>query len=180
MPRSLDVEAGRPTRQEDKVFLNLAGEFAVASELNRRRVLASVTYGASKSADVFALSRDLNRVVRIEVKAAPKRARRRWIIGEKGTRPLGASADVFWVLVLFPEPIGGPPDQVQRGEQAPRFFVLSPKEVYDAWRIEADEFDQSRIRRGLGPFTGRGVPGVRLNDIGPHEGRWGKILSRLN
>jgi len=60
--------------QEDKAFLNLAGEFAVASELNRRRVLASVTYGASKCADVFALSPDMTRVVRIEVKATnPKK-----------------------------------------------------------------------------------------------------------
>ena len=34
--------------QERKSFLNLAGEFAVASELNRRGVHAAVTYGTSK------------------------------------------------------------------------------------------------------------------------------------
>ena len=37
--------------QERKSFLNLAGEFAVASELNRRGVHAAVTYGTSKRAD---------------------------------------------------------------------------------------------------------------------------------
>lgn len=34
--------------QDEKIFLNMAGEFAVASELNRRQVLASVTYGSPK------------------------------------------------------------------------------------------------------------------------------------
>ena len=42
--------------QERKSFLNLAGEFAVASELNRRGVHAAVTYGTSKRADIFAMA----------------------------------------------------------------------------------------------------------------------------
>lgn len=68
--------------QEDRIFLNLTGEFAVASELNRRRILASVTYGASKSFDIFAANRDMTRIVRIEVKTTEKR---KWPIGSKAT-----------------------------------------------------------------------------------------------
>ena len=68
--------------QAEKAFLNLAGEFAVASELNRRRVLSSVTYGAAKSADVFAMNADMTKVVRIEVKTTDKR---KWPIGDRAT-----------------------------------------------------------------------------------------------
>ena len=39
--------------QERKSFLCLAGEFAVASELNRRGVHAAVTYGTSPPARAF-------------------------------------------------------------------------------------------------------------------------------
>src|SRR2546425_3190029 len=91
--------------QQDKVFLNLAGEFAVASELNRRRVLASVTYGASKSADVFAMNPDMTRIVRVEVKTTDKH---KWPVGEKATQVTPHSSDVFWVLVQLPAPLDMP------------------------------------------------------------------------
>jgi len=167
--------------QEDSAFLNLAGEFAVASELNRRRVLSSVTYGASKCADVFALSPDMTQVVRIEVKATTPKSKTRWLIGEKGARePAGVSAAILWVLVLFPTaPEGAPADLARRGEHAPRFFVLSPKEVYQAWKEELDDYNRRRRERGQGPFAGSGVPGVRLKDVEQYEGKWGIILSRL-
>jgi hypothetical protein len=150
---------------EEKAFLNLAGEFAVASELNRRQILASVTYGASKCADVFALSSDLSRVVRIEVKATTDE-KRRWLIGPKGMKPTHGPTDVIWVLVRFPvEP-----------SSAPHFFVLSQQEVHDAWEEEYKDFI---ARRGGRPFTGRGVPGVRLKDVQQFEGAWQKIVGRL-
>ena len=162
----------------DQPFLSLAGEFAVASELNRRHVLASVTYGASKCADVFALSPDMGRVIRIVVKATIPKRKTRWLIGAKGTIPADVrNAEVFWVLVLLPSPLDGVPvDQTQRGDHATRFFVLSPREVYEAWQKEYADFIE---RRGGRPFTGRGVPGVRLQDVKGCEGQWGKILSRL-
>lgn len=165
--------------QEDNAFLNLAGEFAVASELNRRRVLASVTCGASKCADVFALTPDMPRVVRIEVKATNPKKKTRWLIGERGTRP-NAAAGVFWAFVLFPEaPDGLAADHAQRGAHAPRFFVLSQNEVYEAFTKESDNYNQRRKDRGKEPFQGLGVPGVRIADIELHEGKWQEITSHL-
>ena len=35
--------------QDDKNFMSMAGEFLVAAELNRRRILSAVTYGLRKS-----------------------------------------------------------------------------------------------------------------------------------
>jgi len=160
--------------QANNAFLNLAGEFAVASELNRRRVLASVTYGASKCADIFALSPDMTRVVHIEVKATNPKKKTRWLIGERGTRP-SVAADVLWVFVLFPAaPDRACADDAQRGAHAPRFFVLSQNEVYEAWKKESEDYNHRRKDRGQEPLEGLGVPGVRLGDIEQHEAKWQK------
>lgn len=170
---------GDPTRQEEKVFLNLAGEFAVASELNRRRILASVTYGPLKSADIFAVSRDTTRIVRVEVKTCQYKYKR-WPIGKKGANPTGRSADLFWVLVLLPPPTEGlRATDSQHGEGAPQFFVLTPKELYDAYKEGRDEYNKSRRSRGLGRFRGLGVPIVVLRRVKRYEGQWQKIARRL-
>ena len=163
--------------QEDKAFLNMAGEFAVASELNRRRVLASVTYGASKSADVFAVNRDMTKVVRIEVKTTDKR---KWPIGEKATHVTPQSSKVFWVLVQLPAPLDTPAkDEAHRGTHSPRYFVLSAQELRDVWRKETDEFEARYILRHGRKFEGLGVPNVSLNSVLTFESQWDKIVSRL-
>ena len=164
--------------QEDKIFLNLAGEFGVASELNRRRVLASVTYGASKSADIFATNREMTRIVRIEVKTTKKK---KWPIGQKGTKSAPQSADFIWVLVLLPEPlVGSATDNTHRGAHAPRFFVLTAQEIYTAYKGGADEYLASYQARHGKPFDERhGVPNVLLKNVERFEGQWEKIVSRL-
>ena len=164
--------------QQDKIFLNLAGEFAVASELNRRRVLASVTYGASKSADIFATNRDMTRIVRIEVKTTEKA---KWPIGEKATKVTPQSADVLWVFVLLPSPLSGSAtDDAQRGAHAPRFFVLSAQELFAAYKEGADRFLTSYQARHGKPFDeSQGVPNVRLQQVESFEGQWEKIVLRL-
>jgi len=165
--------------QDDKIFLNLAGEFAVASELNRRRVLASVTYGASKSADIFAMNREMTRIVRIEVKATRKG---KWPIGQKATKLAPGSADVLWVLVLLPEPlVGAATGDTHRGAHAPRFFVLTAQELFAAYRKGADRFLDSYQTRHGKPFDeSRGVPNVLMQHVENFEGQWEKIVSRLD
>ena len=163
--------------QDEKIFLNMAGEFAVASELNRRRVLASVTYGSSKSADIFAVNRDMTRVVRVEVKTT---GLRKWPIGTKATNLTPNSANVFWVLVLLPVAHNGLPiDHAQRGEHAPRFFVLSAEELYGVWTRQ-DRLWEERYRSHHGhAFRGLKVPNVSLEGVEQYEGQWQKIVSRL-
>jgi hypothetical protein len=163
--------------QEEKAFLNLAGEFAVASELNRRSVLSSVTYGAAKSADVFAMNPDMTKVVRIEVKTTDKR---QWPIGQRATQVTGLSSQVFWVLVHLPSPLEATaPDDAERGKHAPRYFVLSAQEVYDLWRKAADIFEKAYFDRHGRKFEGLGVPNITVTDARPFEGKWEKITSRL-
>jgi hypothetical protein len=156
--------ASRRSTHEDKSFLSIAGEFAVASELNRRHVLASVTYGASKATDIFALDGKMRRVVRIEVKTTDKR---RWVLDRKVAAP--PSEDVFWVLVLLPPP-----------GQPPNFFVFSAHEIHDIWQKDMDEYKRKYELKNGRKFESFGVPGVNLEDrVLPYENRWDKITSAL-
>ncbi len=155
----------RRSTQEDKSFLNMAGEFAVASELNRRHVLASVTYGASKAADIFAMDDSMRRVVLVEVKTTDKK---RWVLGNKIFRE-PRSADVFWVLVQLPAP-----------GQPPGFFVFSAQEIHDIWRRERDEFEGKYESKHGRKFEGPGVPGVSLDHpVRAQKDKWDKITNRL-
>jgi len=163
--------------QEEKSFLNLAGEFAVASELNRRHLIASVTYGASKSADVFVLSSDMSKIARIEVKATDKE---KWPIGDRATILTPKSAGIFWVLVKFPCPLSvSPEDDCQRGKHAPRFFVLTAKELHEVWKRGADEYCARYRHKNGKDFIGRGVPNVAIKDVLCFEAKWERILSHF-
>ena len=164
--------------QERKSFLNLAGEFAVASELNRRGVHAAVTYGTSKRADIFAMADSRDRVVRIEVKCS---GQRKWLIGTRGASPpTQESSRVRWVLVHVPPPPQGvPSSDDERGRAAPRFFVLTPRQLSKILRQGAQEYGAKYFARHGRRFTGRGVPNVSLAAVEQYEGAWESILSLL-
>lgn len=153
----------KQSTQDDKNFLNMAGEFAVASELNRRQILASVTYGNAKAADVFALG-DAGTYVRIEVKTT---SARKWLVGKKATRPEEAKG-VLWVLVYMPEP-----------GNAPQFFILTPQELYDIWHADATKYESAFLAKHGHNFEEVGVPNVRQDDVLTFEGAWDKIVNCL-
>ncbi|TXI20353.1 MAG: hypothetical protein E6Q62_01650 [Nitrosomonas sp.] len=165
--------------QEKKIFLNLAGEFAVASELNRRECLASITYGAAKSADVFALSPDFAKIVRIEVKATDKK---KWPIGRRAIDLTGYRSGVMWVFVQFPSPPSSTfTSNEERGLHAPRFFILTAQELFEAWQQEVAPYYAKYLAKHNRAFNEeRGVPNVTLAALAPFEGRWEKILTAVN
>lgn len=121
--------------QEERGFLNMAGEFLVAAELNRRQVLSAVTYGKSKSADVWAFDGRSRRAVRIEVKTTGAK-RKSWVVSNKTLRPENWSEDCVWVLVKLPGPnMDGPPvDDAVRGRHAPLFYPYFRGGRRDRWR----------------------------------------------
>jgi hypothetical protein len=163
--------------QDEKVFMNMAGEFAVAAELNRRKFLASVTYGASKSADVFALSKDLARVVRIEVKTTSKKG---WVVGQRALDSKAVSDDVFWVLAHAPELAGDPLNDRSRDLPAMRFFVLSSSEVHHVARAQSVAYNAKYKAKHKKDYDDAiGVPKIRLDAVLQFESRWDKIKARL-
>jgi hypothetical protein len=163
--------------QDDKSFLNMAGEFAVASELNRRSLLASVTYGTSKSADVIVVDKDVKKVLRIEVKATDKK---KWPLGPKIMNSSHVKSDFFWVLVQFPKALNETPDsESKRGEHSPRYFVLSAREIYRVWKKGSDSYKARYFKRHGKKYVGTEVPNVTITEVCKYEGGWEKISARL-
>ena len=151
--------------QEDKAHINLAGEFLVAGELNRRRVAASITYGASKSADIFAFCRAKKRFARIEVKATDKK---RWPVGARALADASEGDGVFWVLVQLPEQ-----------DSSPEYFVFSGRELVALTRkLHGAYLERYKTKHGLA-FEGIGVPALDLRDVADFRGKWKTITEYL-
>ena len=154
--------------QADKYFLNLAGEFAVASELNRRKMLATVSYGNSKSADIFVIAPDTSRVVCVEVKTT---ARKRWVVGDRASQAQASVRELVWVLVLLP--------QDNASMAAPQFFVLSQEDIKRKTDSRNREYNQKYMARHGKNFIGRGVDNLELKDVQEFEGKWEKVANAL-
>jgi len=106
-------------------LLNLAGEYRICSELNKRGVFATVTYGNRKAVDVYAISDRQQRALKIEVKTSQQGnfvtgIAQKGFIAEKGLVDDPHAPD-FWVLF-----------QVRPGDDgtfAERFFILTHQEI---------------------------------------------------
>ncbi|WP_423678861.1 hypothetical protein [Undibacterium sp. WLHG33] len=83
---------------EEKQFTQLSGEFGVVSELCRRQIQASLTYGNSKSADVFVIDGKLGRSIKVEVKTSVLKG---WVVD---ARALNVERHIIWVFVYMPKP----------------------------------------------------------------------------
>ncbi len=59
------------TKQEEKYFLNIAGEYAVCSELAKRNIQANLTLGNKKAIDIIVLKEE-SKAITIEVKTTNK------------------------------------------------------------------------------------------------------------
>jgi Holliday junction resolvase len=64
------------SNQSRKHTIGLAGEFLVAGELLRRGIMAAVTYGNAKQADVVAIHE--SRATSLEVKSTSES---KWVLG---------------------------------------------------------------------------------------------------
>jgi hypothetical protein len=152
----------------ERHFLHLAGEYRVCSELNRRHVLATITYGNHKSADVYAIGSSRRRALKIEVKTS----QRNNFVTNMTRKKLSESSNApdFWVLA-----------QITSDPHSGRFFVLSHKQLRDA-QIERNEEYRRAYRKGhpKGPAPGSGVDSVWIEDIGRFEDKWEKIVRAAN
>ena len=159
--------------QQEKYSLNLAGEFYVAAELNRRGIFASVTYGAAKNADVLAFDQQSRQTAVIEVKTTA-RPNKKWITGRHSIDKNSIHSQLFWVLVLIPSR--------EELDNAPRFFVFTSKELvekvsenHDAYRTRYQE------KHGISFQDNEGVYSFSLHEAEAMqaEGQWAKIADWL-
>jgi hypothetical protein len=152
--------------QDEKHFLNLAGEFLVAGELNRRRIMCSVTYGFSKQADVIAMGMKSRRSVWIEVKTTRKM---QFIVGAKALDKKYVSPDKLWVLVHLPED----------DEEPPRYFVLSSKELHKR-AMQRFRIYNAKYRKKHGhDFNKPGIPRLSIKEIEDCESQWDEIANAV-
>lgn len=114
---------------EEKQFIQLAGEFGVVSELFRREIQATLTYGNSKSADVFVIAKNGSHASRIEVKSTVGKS---WIVDD---RALSAKKHVVWIFVHFPKPSEtfSAAQIAEAGTASPRYHVLTSDEVKEMY-----------------------------------------------
>jgi hypothetical protein len=152
--------------QEDKHFLNLAGEFLVAGELNRRSVACSVTYGFSKQADIIAFADDRRRTIWIEVKTT---AKPEFIVGPKALDTALVSSDVFWVLVHLPEDMKKPP----------RYFVLTSAELCKRASAKFKQYNDGYRERHGHDYDKPGVHKLALLDVDDCESHWDVLIKEL-
>ena len=151
-------------------LLNLAGEYRVCSELNKRGVFATVTYGHRKAADVYAISNQDHMALKIEVKTTQ---RKKFVTSllKKGLET-SANAPDFWVLVQI--------RRLKDGTFLEHFFVLSHEQICKAQekrrKLYADKYFKTH---GIAWVQAKGVDCLRIDDVKEYADQWSKIVERI-
>lgn len=151
-------------------LLNLAGEYRVCSELNKRGVFATVTYGNHKGVDVYAISDRKELALKIEVKTS-QRGNFVTKLTQKSDGK-GSNPPDFWVLC-----------HIKAGDDnsfIERFFILTHKEISQAQANRNKIYGAKYLARHGKPYDfSTGVDSIRLEDAEPYENHWHKILDRM-
>lgn len=153
------------TRNEEKFAVGMAGEHFVAAELLRRGILASVTMGNAKKADVIARNLESSKIQVVEVKSS---SRKQWVVGK-----IPESNDTrIWIFVDIPK----------EPESPPAYYVCSAKELNGILTKKDREFAEKYQLRHKGKvFKGPGVIRLELKEAEDNDfkNQWNKILDRL-
>lgn len=147
--------------QSRKHSLGLAGEFLVAGELLRRGIMAAVTYGNAKKADVIAVNGP--RALAVEVKSTSEA---KWVLGNS----LPELDQRIWVLVHLPHEDAEPP----------QYYVLAAEELRALVQPRHDQYRRDYRAKHGKDFTSTGVVSIRRETI-PAEylGAWSKVHERI-
>lgn len=148
--------------QAKKYAVAMSGEHFVAAELLRRQLVASMTMGNAKCADVVVMNQATMKVVIVEVKSSP---RDEWIVGNKLPLP----SEQPWVFV-----------QIKPDYSSPRYFVFTATELNDILRPQHEEYCKWYQRTKGKPFTGPGVIKLKLKQARYGENKWGKIIQQVS
>jgi hypothetical protein len=141
------------TTQTEKHFLNLAGEYGVCSELAKRNITASITYGNHKSADVLIINAETKKVLVLEVKTTRSKKIVTGFFQKFKTE--NTIHPNFWIFVLIDK------------NNISRYFILSHLELAEV----------QKKRNGMTKWSYiNGVDNVLLENFENFENCWDKIL----
>src|SRR5665213_1544409 len=147
----------------DKYYLNLAGEYRVCAELLKRGILATVTFGNMKGADIVAVGAN-RRAAIVEVKASNST---RFVTKfyQRYKTP-DAEHPTFWVLYSVRSD----------GESfSDRFFILSHHELGEK-QAKRNCADKPLSYLECVERFASGVDNVLLADVLEFEDKWQKII----
>jgi hypothetical protein len=154
-------------------LLSLAGEYRVCSELNKRGVFATVTYGNRKSVDLYAINGRQQRALKIAVKTNQTQ-KGDFVTGitQKGLADDPDAPDFCVLFHIRPD---------QDGKFTERFFVLTHEEICQAQAAVNRGYAKKYLKRhGKQPDLSKGVDNVTVADVEPHEDQWFKIVDRFS
>jgi len=148
----------------EKYLLNLAGEFRVCSELNKRGAFATVTYGNRKGVDLFVINEKTGKSFKIEVKTSQQPRFVTGISQKKADTPPD-----YWVLFLL--------QSSKDGSFVERFFVLTHEEICSVQKRRNQKYARTyKKKHGIMPDFSKGVDNVTLDDVYEHEDAWNVII----
>jgi hypothetical protein len=154
-----------------KHLLSLAGEYRVCSELNKRGVFATVTYGNQKSVDLYVISNRHESALKIEVKTSQKPNFVTGIGQKWNRRSKHPDPPDFWVLV-----------QILCGADGffkESFFGLTHREICRNQFARNHAFNKryKRLHRGREFDISKGVDRLPLTDVAEFKDKWLKIVN---
>ena len=149
------------SNQSRKHAIGLAGEFLVAGEILRRGIMAAVTYGNAKKADVIAVNGA--KAASLEVKSTSEA---KWVVG--GSLPEDTSS--IWVLVYLPSDAA----------KSPKYFVLTSAELRGLLLPEHEAYNARYLKKHGKVYSGKGVVSIQRKLIDDkHLGAWDKVARTL-
>ena len=142
----------------------MAGEYLVAAQLHRLQILASITYGNAKSADVIAFDSNSEKATVIEVKTSTKG---HWPIGARVPEP----SNKLWVFVNLPESI----------EETPEFYILTQEEIHNELKPDVDAYlKRYKEKHGVEYGNKPDVTSMKLKYAENYKNRWSTITSAIS
>jgi hypothetical protein len=149
------------SKQSRKHTTGLAGEFLVAGELLRRGIMAAVTYGNAKKADVIAING--TSAVSLEVKST---SQCKWVLGGE----LPADNLNIWVLVHLPE------NEIE----SPEYFILTSAELRKQLLPQHEAYNKKYREKHGKDFSSKGVVTIQRKLLADScLGAWDKVLFAL-
>lgn len=160
--RGEDIGEDMPA-QTRKYRTQWASTFFAAGELTRRGYLVTITHGNARFVDLLVQSPD-GQGFSIDVKGM---STRNWIPVKKPDQEKG---DQYYVLVYA--------QLNQKDKEAPRYFIMSSKEMLDEIKKDEDntvQANKERCENGLQNFKGWAKNGIPFKRAEYYEDKWATL-----
>jgi len=143
--------------QEEKYCLNMAGEFSVCAELQKRKIDATVTYGNKKAVDIIIIGKN-KQAWSVEVKTTTSN---KFVTGffQKYYQADIEPRPNFWVLVKIE-------DKTKNAD----FYVLTHKEMGEVQKGRNKMKEWHKVI---------GVDNVLTEHIEEYKNKWETILNEI-